>query len=223
MAESVIEIWNLALSAAGGRAFVSSETGKGREADMCRLWYPLVRDSVMKAASWPCGKSYARLGLLSTRESGSALWTAADPSPTWKYAYAQPIDLLAPRYLTSYARFDRARFNDRPCIMTNDEQALLHYSAEVTDITDWDIGLTNAIVHALASALTMPLTGKRTLARDMREIANESILLAQTEVANESDDHFDALPSWVAARGYEELPVATKFFWPYSALAIGGS
>ena len=223
MAESVIGIWNLALLAAGGRGSVSSETDKGREPDLCRLWYPLVRDSILKAASWPCSRAYSRLGLLSTRSSAEALWTPADPSPTWLYAYAQPTDMLAPRYLTTYARFDRAKFNGSPCIMTNEAQAILHYSAREDDVTNWDTGLENAVIHGLASAITMPLTGKRTLARDNREAANETILLAQTEIANESDDHFEALPSWVQARGYDQLPVATKFFWPYTSFAIGSS
>jgi hypothetical protein len=131
--------------------------------------------------------------------------------------------MLAPRYLTTYARFDRAKFNGSPCIMTNEAQAILHYSARENDVTNWDTGLENAVIHGLASAITMPLTGKRTLARDNREAANETILLAQTEIANESDDHFEALPSWIQARGYDQLPVATKFFWPYTSFAIGSS
>ena len=177
----------------------------------------------MKAASWPASSAFARLGLLSTRDSEQALWTAADPAPTWRYVYAAPIDMLAPRYLTSYARFNRSRFGNRACIMTNEEQAILYYSAKTEDVSVWDTGLINAVVYALASALTMPLTGKRTLAQDNRAIATEAILLAQTETANEADDHFEALPSWVQARGYEELPVATKFFWPYTSLSIGSA
>jgi len=107
--------------------------------------------------------------------------------------------------------------------MTNEEQAILYYSAKTEDVSVWDTGLINAVVYALASALTMPLTGKRTLAQGNRAIATEAILLAQTETANEADDHFEALPSWVQARGYEELPVATKFFWPYTSLSIGSA
>jgi hypothetical protein len=222
MADSVIELWNLALSAAGGRGTISSETETGREADLCRLWYPLIRDTVLKSASWPSIKSYARLALLSER-SDNTDWVNTDPAPTWRYAYAAPANMLAPRYLASYSRFDVALLGTSNAIMTDETNAILHYLVRQTDVTRWDVGLTSAVVHSLAAALARPLSGKTTLAKDLKELATEVILLARTEMANESDDNFEQLASWHEARGYETLPVTTRFVWPYAILSAIGA
>ena len=222
MVDSVVTVWNMALSAVGGRALVSSETETGREADLCRLWYPLVRDTVLKSASWPSTKKYARLALLASRASTTD-WGTASPAPGWQFAYGAPADMLAPRYLASYARFDRSLWGGNVAIMCNEEEPVLHYSAKQEDPTRWDAGLVNAVVQSLAASLAKPISGKDTLADRKRADATEAILLARTEFANESDDRHSALPSWVAASGYEGRPHQSRFFWPiesFSGLAV---
>ena len=220
MAESVVDIWNLALSAAGGRGGITSETDKGREVDLCRMHFPQVRDVIMKASSWPCSSAYALLALTATR--GTASWTVNDPAPEWTYAYAEPSDMLAPRYLTSYGRFTRSRFRGTSHIMCNEPQAILHYSARETDVANWDTGLKQAVIYGLAAAITYPLSGKFSAARDNRELATEAIMLSRTEIANESDEQYKALPQWIAARGYEQRPTQTPFFWPYETFSVLG-
>lgn len=219
MATDIVTLWNLALSAAGARGSISAEDETGREADLCRLWYPLIRDNALKAASWPCAKTYRALGLLATRDF-NATWVNTDPSPTWKYAYQAPSDLLAPRYLTTYAPFQRAFYTDQNVnsIDTNQKQAVLHYIFRQEDVTKWDSGLENTVVSSLAAQICLPLNGKVTRARELLANANEAVLIAQTEIANESDEIYEELPEWIAARGYEELPRATRFVYPYAQL-----
>lgn len=222
MVDSVVELWNLALSATNGRGSISLQTETGREADLCRLWYPLVRDTVLKSASWPSIKRYARLALLAERDPAED-WVSTDPAPTWCYAYAAPSDMIAPRYLSSYARFDYSISGNNSAIMTDESSAILHYLAQQADVTKWDAGLTAAVVYSLAAALSRPLAGKTTLAKDLKELATETILLARTEMANESEDNFSQLASWHEARGYDGFPVITQFFWPYSSLSAIGA
>lgn len=222
MVDSVVELWNLALSATNGRGSISSLTETGREADLCRLWYPLIRDMVLKSASWPSTKRYARLALLAERDAGKD-WTSADPAPTWRFAYAAPADMIAPRYLSSYARFDYSVRDSNSVIMTDESLAILHYLVRQTDVTKWDTGLASAVVYSLAAAVSRPLTGKTTLARDLKDLAAETVLLARTEMANESEDNFSQLASWHEARGYDGLPATTQFFWPYSGLSAIGA
>ena len=219
MASSEVEIWNLAISAAQGRGAISDPDERGREADLCRIWYPLIRDSVMKAASWPCANRYSRLALLTERVD-SADWTASAPAPTWRYAYAEPSDMLAPRYLVDYSRFSRGRVADSAAIFCNTEQAILYYTAVVPDITTWDTGLLNAIIHTLAASLVIPLSGKITLSDRLYARANEIVLLARTEAANEAEDNFEQLPSWIAQRGFSGSPRPDQFIWPYEAFAV---
>lgn len=217
MATDVVTIWNRALSAAGGRGLVSTISEPGREADLCRLWYPQVRDSVLKAASWPCASEYARLAVLAERTNGSE-WDVSQPPPTWRFAYATPSNMLAPRHLMSYGRFIQSTFQNKNVIATNDEEAILHYTKLQDDTSKWDAGVEHAVIASLAAQLALPLSGKVTRARELADRATEVVLLARTDFANESDDNYEALPSWIGARGYEMAPVATRYFWPYGNL-----
>lgn len=216
MATDVVTVWNRALSAAGGRGLISSLTEPGREADLCRLWYPLVRDAVLKAASWPCASEYARLAMLAER--ANVEWDISQPPPTWRFAYAVPTDMLAPRHLMSYARFIQTLHGGARAIATNDEDAILHYTKRQDDTSRWDVGVENAVIASLAAQLVLPLTGKMNRAQELAGRANEIVLLARTEFANESDETYDALPSWLTVRGYESALNPVRFFWPLENL-----
>jgi hypothetical protein len=218
MAYSKVEVWNLAVSAIGGRALISSETETGREADLCRLWYPLVRDVVLKAAPWPSASTRTRLALLATRDADED-WTTSDPAPGWVYAYSAPSDMLSPQHLTTYARFNLETYGSQKAIVTNTSEAILRYTKSTDNPNDWDTGLVKAISYALGAALALPLTGKRTLFADLKQVSEEAIMLARTDIANERDNHHEMLPSWVATRGYEDLPYETRFVWPYEDLS----
>ena len=222
MATDVVTVWNLALSAAGSRATVSSEDEVSREANLCRLWYNPVKDNVLKTASWPSTKRYSRLAVLAERDS-SADWVNTDPSPGYKFAYAIPAGILAPRYLTTYARFELEMLGDVLAIMTNEEQAVLHYSAKQDDVTRWDAGLDMAMTYSLASHMCYGLNAKSGLAARLDEKAFSFVVSAQTDIANEADDYSDKLAPWHSSRGFTDVPVATQFFYPYEALNAAGT
>ena len=213
MATDVISIWNRAISQSGSRASIASETETGREGDLCRLWYPLVRDGVLKAAAWPSATKSNYLGLKEERDLNLD-WVLGDPSPTFKYAYIAPSDMLAPQYLATFERFTRQMIGEQICIMTNAEQAILTYTSRQEVVNLWDVGLEMAVTYALAAHLALPLTGKRTTAGDLFNFAEKYILEAREAVSNEADYRFDSLAPWHQARGYESLPNTARFFWP---------
>lgn len=217
MVTSVVDIWNMAVSAAGGRGLISAEDETSRQADLCRLWYATVRDNVLKAASWPSANKWKSLAQLQERDFGDD-WVEGNPAPTWKYAYSAPSDMIAPRHLANYGRFDRGVVGTTNCIFTQHTPAVLHYTFRQEDVTKWDSGLVNAVVWALAANLAMPLSGKVTRADRLWEQANDAVLLAATDIANEADDVEESHAPWVAARGYEELPSQQRFVWPYEEL-----
>lgn len=219
MAEDVVSIWNRALSAAGSEQSVSDESENSRGANLCRLWYAPVRDAVLKSATWPSASKHVALGLLAERDF-SADWSASDPAPNWKYAYSQPSDLLAPRYLTSYARFTRNTLNGTNTIVTNQQQAVLQYIFRQADVTQWDIGLETAVVYALAANISMQLNGVRTKADRLLGLAQEQVLFAQTEIANESDDTHEAIPSWVAVTDYADGLNEQRYIRPHETLNL---
>lgn len=217
MANDVVSVWNMALNAAASKGLVSDTAEQSREADLCRLWYDRVRRKVLKAASWPCAKKHARLGLLAERGL-NASWTSADPDPTFVYQYAEPADSLAPRNLSDFSRFSRGVREDQRTINCNQKDALLHYVTDQEDVNLWDEALTMVIVDTLAARISMSLTGKTFLYDRLARQAMDTIIMMQTELANEADNYFEESPSWHVARGYQDIRSEPKFFFPHEGL-----
>lgn len=218
MATSVVEIWNMALSAAGSRGSVATDTENSREANLCRLWYDLVRDVVQKSASWPSTKTYAKLTVLASRTQGDD-WDAADPAPKWSYAYTLPTDMLQPVYLTNFARFELALQGSTPALMTNQKDAVLHYLIRQSTVANWDTSLTSAIVHALAAKIAVPLGSSAAQYDRLKQEAEGIILSSQTDIANEQTDTWERLPDFIQDRGYDQIPSNTKYMYPYEVLS----
>lgn len=228
MASIEKDIFNLALGAIGTRTSVSATTEQSREAEVCRQWYDLVRDTVLRAAWWPSVKRWQRLALLAERTNFNADWTRDDPGPQWTYAYALPSDMIAARHLSTYGRFAIELYSptsdpEVKALMSDDPEAILQYSKRQEIVGQWDDSLKMAVVYGLAAYITMPLAGKFEVALRMQELANMHILRAREAVANEQVNQYEVIAPWHAARGYAEAPPRTQFLYPYGpALAITG-
>jgi len=221
MVVSVVEIFNMALSACGVDGFVAAEDENTKEAKVCRMWYPSVRDNLMAAAPWASVKAFARLALLATRDK-SAAWTTADPNPQFLYAYALPADLAHPYHLQSYARFSYDLCGDVRVISTDEPTPILHYSARRENVSLWEQGLQMAIIHTLATHIARPVTGRSGTVQENAQIAMMHVEQAQRNSANGEDLAEDMLPDWIAARGYnDQRPV--RFFYPFSTVNFGAS
>lgn len=215
----VVEIFNLALNACGVELGVTSPDENSREAALCRLWYPRVRDNVIGSARWPSARRTARLALLIQRDP-SVMWEPGDPEPDYRYAHAVPADLIRPYYLETYARFSYALLGEIRAIHSNTHAPLLHYNARVTDTSLWDQDLRLAVVHTLATYLAMPLTGNRERLNDNANLAFEFVEQAKTASANGEHEPEETLPEWLQVRGYGN-PGAQRYFYPAETLAVG--
>ena len=212
---SRLEIYNQALTAAMSRGTLTSLNAQRPEADICSLWYPLVRDNVLKSASWPSTKRYSRMAVLTERAEGSD-WSETDPSPGYRFAYATPADCLLPRYLHTYGVFEwefHAASNTN-AIMTNVENAILHYTSSQTDESTWNTSLTMAVVYALAAHITLPLNGKPSLAQSLSLQAESFIIQAQTDAANAQDELPEAVGEMISVRGFTGPVTTPQFFYP---------
>lgn len=217
---NTVTIFNMALSSVGTRAAVSSPEEDSREAEICRTWYTTVRDHVLRAAYWPSTRAHARLALLAERDFADQ-WTSADPDPTYLYAYGVPVNMLSPRYLSDYSTFVWGlQGNTTSALMTNAEDAILVYTLRQEDPNKWDSSLQLAIAFALGAFICRPLTGKTSMAREMRQEADKLILDARTASANTNTQKEDSLPEWYAARGTALAPPTKRFFYPYSSLLM---
>lgn len=219
MSTAKIELWNQATSLAGAKSKIKTETDNSRERELCSLWFDLVRRSTLGAAFWPSAKTHAYLGVVTERTSSST-WAAGDPAPDYKYSYGLPTNVLYPRYLHDYSRFEISwdTTNEKKILSTNTQNALLEYSFDQLDINAWEIGLYTAIIHNLAAMICVDLTGKDKRRGDLFAIADKTVLDARVEFANSNAEHVEVVPDWIQIRGYGGSAPLTRYYYPYEQL-----
>lgn len=223
MANDVITIWNLALSAAGNPNTVSDPNETSREANLCRLHYDLVRDNVLKAAPWPSADASARLTLAAERDF-SLPWQSTDPRAGWKYEYKHPEGMLAPHHLTTWAPFKNVWSAGRSenAFASNQPFAILNFTFRQTDVSKWDVGLQSTIVEMLGATLVQPLAGKVSLSERLLERAQARAIQTQTNVGNEQTLQYARVPEGLVQRGYEAPISQVRYHYPFEELLIGG-
>jgi hypothetical protein len=216
---SEVAVYNLALNAIGARSNVSSPTEDSREAEVCHLWFTVVRDQILAAAPWPEATDLRYLALLKeTDEDGDGVWAADDPRPGYQFVYSLPSDLLHPQYLTDFSRFLVTSYSDnRRALHTNTQSAALAYTKRLESIALWNPQLQMAVVYGLASHICMPMTGKPSRAKMLMSQANDILLSAREAAANTSDESHEHIPEWIAARGYN-IAAGSRFIYPYGSL-----
>jgi len=211
-------IYNRALSVAGTRTSVVSPSEQSREAEVCETWFPLVRDLVFNAAPWAVIKAYVRLAVLKERDTTVA-WAADDPEPGFIYAYSAPSDMVRPRYLSSFEQFTLGIYTDdtstkSKALFSNTKDAILVYSRREEDFDLWTQDLEDAVINALAAAISMPLHGKPDRARLAINQANARINAAISGNANIDEEEFDSVPSWIQARNSAYNAPLNRFIYP---------
>ena len=225
MAQSVVELFNLALSAIGTRRIVSSAAEHSREAEICNLWYPVVRDVVLSAAPWDSARKTARLALLAERDFDLD-WANGDPEPGWAFAYGQPSDMLHPLWLDGFYQFRLGlrhvtvgnTTQTAKAVFTNYEDPVLTYIFRQEQLGHMAPDLYQAIALALGGAIARPLNGKAKMADLALGEANKAILEARVRSANENNIRFDHVPDWLSARGVVQNGAVSGYVYPSGPL-----
>lgn len=212
---SEIGVYNLALNAVGETANISSPTENSRRAEVCRLWYALVRDQILEAAPWPEATKNRRLVLAQARDEDE--WETGDPQPGYSYAYALPTDCLRPQHLSTYAQFELLTESGVKQLHTNELNPILRYTGAQENVALWGNGLLMAVVYGLAAHIAQPLSGKTSMTSMLIQRANDMILAARVSSANTPQQLQEAIPDWLAGRGYA-FPQSQQFFYPTGSL-----
>lgn len=227
MAQSQVNLYNLAISAVGGKYTLSTTSDQVLPAEICNLWYENVRQTMLRAAHWNCAKQYLRLVEVTERDL-AADWATTDPAPGYAYSYDIPSGMLAARYLTSFDQFELHydAGNSKMVINTNHgsdtatETPILCYTIDVTDVTRWEPDLYQAMIYALAGHICMPLNGKITRSRETLAAADAFIMQARANTANEMHQRRQQIPRELLARGYE-YSVQAPYVYPYGSTFTG--
>ncbi len=93
-------------------------------------------------------------------------------------------------------------------ILTNEDQAVIEYTAYVSNPNLWDYEFVEAFVYLLAARLTGPLDGDKTLQANFLKEAQQVILDARVADGSENPSSPEHIPDWIQCRGY-----ASQGFW----------
>ena len=186
-----VDICNIALTNLGEPKVVSL-TENSERARLCNLRYPDVRDAVLRSHPWNCAMKRAQL----TR-------TTSTPAFGYLYEYSLPADLL--RVIGTHDSLVSYQIEGK-YLLTDETKMYIKYVRQLSDASEIDPNLIQAIGMRLAWELAEPLTGRIELKREMWIKFIELISEARGIDASEGiPDRIEYL-SWIESRwGYQGL------------------
>ena len=214
-----VDICNRALSIVGTRSTIVSMTEASNEAQQCLIHYEPVLEGLLRLHLWSFARKQMTLALIC-----SAWGTPENPSSTlpipllpWQYEYTYPPDCVRVRsiYLDPVLASAGAQpvafalssdtdlsGNMIRVVLTNQSQAIVIYTARVTDPNMWDAEFQEAFVYLMASRLCGPLTGDKGLTQTYLQAAQQSILQARLTDGTETPTSAEHIPDWIQTRGF---------------------
>jgi hypothetical protein len=196
---SKVDIWNLALSHIGHTANVTDPDETSAVATHCRRFYPIALGTALERNDW----SFARRRL--------QLAEVTNPVDHWAYAYSRPNLCVKERMVFLPGATDDndaqpfAVESDEDgdiILLTNVEDAILRYTALVSDTNKFSYLFVLTLSYDLASMLVGPVPKDVKLKKAMADWAAFTASEAAAADANaaKSDAYANFIPSHLAAR-----------------------
>lgn len=150
---SAVDIANLALSHIGADAIVTSlsPTDGSVESGHCARFLPIARQASLATHHWNFAKKRVVLAELTNN------------SDAWAYKYQLPADCLRARKVLALDDTDMPERNgalfelEADTLFTNQPQATLVYTRDITDTTKYPADFVSALAVVLAGYLAGPL------------------------------------------------------------------
>lgn len=155
---SKTEIANLALSHLGiAKEIANLDTENSPEASACRRFYEHVKELTLAEIEWPFATRFVVLGLIEE-----------DPNDEWNFSYRYPSNCIAVRRILSGHRDDTlasiikykiGRDTSGKVIYTDQDQASVEYTENITDSTIFPSDFVMAMSYLLAVYIAPRVTG----------------------------------------------------------------
>lgn len=203
---SEIQICNMALDELDVAA-IQSFTEATKQARVCKRHYEQTRDLLLSKYDWGFARKTATLALLTEEYDG------------WDFAYQSPSDCLVPRkiwdsitataynlkfYPEVYSNYKGVKVpfeirvnsdGSSKVILTNQEDAVLIYTARITDVNAFDVNFIEALYLKLASKMAYPLRkdpnkAKQLLQEHMIAIGEAGVIDANSEQVDEDEQGY---------------------------------
>lgn len=199
MAASPVTVSNMALTRLGGSTIASLTEGS-KESILCNTFFEASRDAVLREHLWGFARKRKTLA-----EVDSSL-----PDNGWSYIYAYPSDCLAARHIyTPIPDGDAIPYercidsSGTQLILTDQPEAVLVYTARVTDLTRCDPIFIEALSWKLAAEVAIPLTQNSSLTQMAFKEYQSVLSRARTADANEGQARKEGLADWLKVRGVQ--------------------
>lgn len=179
------EICNLAIAMVGGKQILTVDDDI-EEARLCKKFYPLVRDRLLRSHPWNFAIKRVQLAELSTV-----------PLFGFDHQFQLPADCL--RVLQLDENTDRYKVEGR-VVVTNNSTVKALIVFKQTDESKWDANFVDVMATALAVELAYPITQARETKADLMEEYKMKLAQARSFDAQEGVlDQVDA-SEWLNAR-----------------------
>jgi hypothetical protein len=187
---SEVEICNNSLLQLGEDPITSLDDAT-RKANLCKAFYPKVRDATLRAYPWRCAIAFQDLGLMAGVD---AIPTTATP---FSYTYQLPVNPWCLRALLVNADRTLAWEVVGRKLLCDESTVNLRYIYRVTDPGRYDPLLEDAISCRLASMLAYPITASPTMSKTLYELYLTKLVEARSidsmEGSNEDYESVDLL------------------------------
>ena len=179
------EICNLAIAMVGGKQILTVDDDI-EEARLCKKFYPLVRDRLLRSHPWNFAIKRVQLAELATV-----------PLFGWDHQFQLPADCL--RVLQLDENTDQYKVEGR-VVVTNSSTVKALIVFKQTDESKWDANFVDVMATAVAVELAYPITQARETKADLQNELQMKIREARSFDAQEGVlDQVDA-SQWLNAR-----------------------
>lgn len=191
-------ICNIALGHLGINRLIAdleSERTSKAQAQACITHWDMALEVTLKAHRWPFAQRVATLAILSGY-AGTA----------WAFAYRAPVDLLTPHIINRIdgdpvgERFELGGDTAGGVIYTNASDAVLNYTANVTQTGLFPADFVESLAWQLAIRVAQPLAADEGLRVAARNGFKASITEAVTTAANSGQGQEPPECDYLAAR-----------------------
>ncbi len=199
MSYSQAAICNIALGHLGINRLITdleAERTSKAQAQACITHYDLALEVTLKANRWPFAQRIATLATIS-----------GFTSDVWTYAYRAPSDYLTAHTINRTEanplgeRFEIGGDASGGIIYTNAEDAVLDYTARVTQPGLYPADFVEALAYQLAIRVAQPLAAEESLRQVARDGYRRAISEAMTTAANEGAGVEPPEDEFITARG----------------------
>jgi hypothetical protein len=190
VASSEVSIANRALDALGASPITSLDDDTATAA-ACKRNLPLARDYVLRSYPWNCATRRVSLPALVT-----------GPAFGFAYTYQLPAECLRVIALQDDVLYSQPwRIEGNQLLCNVGAPLRLRYIAQVTDVSQWDAMLAEAIALKLAANIAFTVTSNAGLAAQMFQEAQAAHAEARRMDAREaSQDEGLTADLWTTAR-----------------------